>query len=342
MTPSTILVTGATGFIAKHCIAELLRQGHQVRGTVRDTARSGESVRRALERAGLDPSPLSIVAADLEHDAGWDEAVAGCSHVLHVASPFPIHQPSDQNAIIRPARDGALRVLRAAAKAGVRRVVLTSSAVAIMYASGKAPGHIFTEADWTDTERRDLTPYMVSKTLAERAAWEYALTAPGAPELCCINPGLVQGPALDDDLSTSLEVQRLMGKGAYPGAPSITFPISDVRDVAALHVLAMTHPKAAGERFIAANGTSSLMGMGRIVAAALPDLKSKVPKFELPDMVVRGLAKIDKRLAAVLPELGAVRVCSNAKARETFGFAFRDADAAIRDGALSLRALGVI
>ncbi len=340
--PTTVLVTGATGYIAKHCIAELLRQGRAVRGTVRDAARSGDGVRRAMQNAGVDLSRLSIVSADLEQDGGWDDAVADCSHVLHVASPFPIQQPTDREVIIRPARDGALRVLRAATKAGVRRVVLTSSAVAIMYASGKTPGHVFTEADWTDAERRDLTPYMVSKTLAERAAWDYVRATPAAPELCCINPGFVQGPALDDDLSTSLEVQRLMGKGAYPGSPSITFPISDVRDVAAIHVLAMTHPKAAGQRFIAANGTSSLMGMGRIIAAALPDLKSKVPKFELPDLVVRGLAKFDKRLVAVLPELGAVRVCSNAKARETFGFAFRDPDAAIRDGALSLRALGVI
>ncbi len=342
MTQSTILVTGATGFIAKHCIAELLRQGYPVRGTVRDPARSGDAVRRAMQNAGVDAAGLTLVAADLERDDGWDAAVAGCSHVLHVASPFPIQQPKDQGEIVRPARDGALRVLRAATKAGVQRVVLTSSAVAIMYAAGRAPGHVYTEADWTDVTRSDLTPYMVSKTLAERAAWDYARTTPGAPQLVAINPGFVQGPALDDDLSTSLEVQRLMGKGAYPGAPSITFPISDVRDVAAIHVLAMTHPEAAGERFIAANGTSSLMGMGRIIAATLPDLKSKVPKFELPDMVVRGLAKFDKRLVAVLPELGAVRGCSNAKARDVLGFSFRDADAAIRDGALSLRKLGVI
>lgn len=342
MTKATVLVTGSTGFIAKHCIAALLREGHVVRGTVRDVTRAGDGVRRAMANAGVDASGLSLVSADLEHDAGWDAAVAGCSHVLHVASPFPIQQPANSDEIVRPARDGALRVLRAATAAGVRRVVLTSSAVAIMYAAGKSPGHVFTEADWTDPTRPDLTPYMVSKTLAEQAAWDYVGATPGAPELCCINPGFVQGPALDGDLSTSLEVQRLMGKGAYPGAPSITFPISDVRDVAAIHVLAMTHPKAAGERFIAANGTSSLMGMGRIIAATLPDLRSKVPKFELPDMVVRGLAKFDKRLVAVLPELGAVRVCSNAKAREVLGFAFRDADTAIRDGASSLRGLGVI
>lgn len=342
MTQPTVLVTGATGFIAKHCIAELIRQGYPVRGTVRDPVRAGDQVRLALRNAGVDPGALALVAADLERDDGWDAAAAGCGHVLHVASPFPIEQPKDREAIVRPARDGALRVLGAATRAGIPRVVMTSSAVAVMYAASPIPGHLYTEADWTDPARPDITPYMVSKTVAERAAWDYVRATPGAPALTTINPGFVQGPALDTDLSTSLEVQRLMGQGAYPGAPSITFPIADVRDVAALHVLAMTHPKAAGERFLAANGTSSLMGMGRIIAATLPDLKSKVPKFELPDLVVRGLAKLDKRLVAVLPELGAVRTCSNAKARDVLGFRFRDAEAAIRDGALSLRALGVI
>jgi nucleoside-diphosphate-sugar epimerase len=337
-----VLVTGATGFVAKHCIAELLRHGYRVRGTARDVERGIVGLRGALGNAGVDASRVELVSADLERDAGWDAAVAGCSHVLHVASPFPIEQPKDREAVVRPARDGALRVLRAATRASVKRVVMTSSTVAIMYTAENRPGHVYSEADWSDPARPDLTPYMVSKTVAERAAWDYVRATADAPELCCINPGFVQGPALDADLSTSLEVQRLMGKGAYPGAPSISFPIADVRDIAALHVIAMTHPAAAGERFLAANGTSSLMGIGRIIATALPDLKSKVPRFELPDLVVRGLAKIDRRLAAVLPELGATRNCSNAKTREQLGFAFRSADDAIRDGAISLRRLGII
>jgi len=235
-----------------------------------------------------------------------------------------------------------LRLLQAATRAGVKRVVLTSSTVAIMYTTAHTPGHVYSEADWSDPERADITPYIASKTLAERAAWEFVRATPGAPEMAAINPGFVQGPALDADLSTSLEVQRLMGTGAYPGAPAISFPIADVRDIAALHVLAMTHPKAAGERFLSANGTSSLMGIGRIIAATLPDLKGKVPKLELPDMVVRGMARFDRRLKSVVPELGTTRICSNAKARDLLGFNFREAEASIRDGALSLRALGVI
>lgn len=342
MSEPLVLVTGCTGFVAKHCIAELLRRGFRVRGTARDAERGVIALRGALGHAGIDSRAVEVMTADLERDAGWEQAVRGVSYVLHVASPFPIEQPKDREALVRPARDGALRVLAAATAARVPRVVMTSSTVAVMYVAAPRPGHVYTEADWTDPARPDITPYMASKTIAERAAWDYVRATPGAPELVTVNPGFIQGPALDTDLSTSLEVHRLMGKGAYPGAPRISFPVADVRDVAELHVAALTHPGAAGERFIAANGTASLMGIGRIIAAALPDLARKVPRFELPDMAVRGLAIFDKRLVAVLPELGAERVCDNAKARRVLGHAFRPAEQAIRDGALSLRTLGVI
>jgi nucleoside-diphosphate-sugar epimerase len=338
----TVLVTGATGFIAKHCVAELLRAGYTVRGTARDAAKGLDSVRKALARAGVDGSGLAMVAADLTRDDGWAEAVQGCRYVLHVASPFPIEQPRTRDELVGPARDGALRVLRAATGAGVERVVLTSSSVALMYTAERPAGHVYSEADWTDTTRADITPYIASKTLAEQAAWDYVRATASAPQLAAINPAFVQGPALDPDLSTSLEVQRLMGKGAYPAAPRVEFPVVDVRDVAALHVKAMTHRNAAGERFIAANGSASLYGIGRQIAAALPDLARKVPKFEMPDAMVRGLALVDKRLRTVLPELGTVRRCSNAKARETFAHEFRSPETAIRDAALSLRALKLI
>lgn len=338
----TVLVTGATGFIAKHCIAELLRQGFAVRGTARHAANGLDNVRKALARAGVDGSALTMVSADLTRDDGWADAVQGCRYVLHVASPFPITQPQTREELVAPARDGALRVLRAATAASVERVVLTSSSVAVMYTSARPAGHTYTEADWTETARADITPYIASKTLAEQAAWEYVRTTAGAPQLAAINPAFVQGPALDPDLSTSLEVQRLMGKGAYPAAPRVEFPVVDVRDVAALHIKAMTNPRAAGERFIAANGSASLYGIGRQIAAALPDLKGKVPKFEMPDLMVRAIAIADKRLRTVLPELGTVRRCSNAKAREVLGHEFRSAETAIRDAALSLRALHLI
>ncbi len=338
----TVLVTGVTGFIAKHIVAELLRSGYAVRGTARDAAKGLDSVRKALARSGVDTAGLSVMAADLMRDEGWADAVRGCRYVLHVASPFPIEQPKMREDLVAPARGGALRVLRAATAAGVERVVLTSSSVAVMYTGARPAGHVYSEADWTDTTRADITPYIASKTLAEQAAWDYVAATPNAPQLAAINPAFVQGPALDPDLSTSLEVQRLMGKGAYPAAPRVEFPVVDVRDVAGLHVKAMTHPRAAGERFIAANGSASLYGIGRQIAAALPDLKGKVPKFEMPDLMVRGLAVFDKRLRTVLPELGTVRRCSNAKAREVLGHEFRPAETAIRDAALSLRAFHLI
>ncbi len=341
MDKTLVLVTGASGFIAKHCIAELAKAGYSVRGTVRDLA-SADQVREALARAGADASRVSFAAADLTRDEGWDAAVAGCAYVLHVASPFPMEQPRDREDLVRPARDGALRVLRAAARAGVRRVVLTSSAVAIMYPAGRAPGHIYTEADWTDAGRRDITPYIASKTLAEQAAWAFARETPGAPELTVINPAFVQGPALDSDLSTSHEVLRLMARGLYPAAPRIEFPVTDARDVAALHVTAMTHPKAAGERFLSANGSLRLIAFGRLMVEECPDLASKAPRFELPDFAVRGLALFDRRLRSILPELGHARFCSNAKARDVLGHTFVPAEDAVRAAARSLRELGVI
>src|SRR5690606_22130545 len=238
---SSVLVTGATGFIAKHCIAELIRQGYRVRGTARHSdART--SVVNALARGGIDASHLEICKADLLHDDGWDAATEGCSHVLHVASPFPVKPPRNRDEVVRPAVDGTLRVLKAAARAGVQRVVLTSSMAACVYPAGGKQERTYTEADHTDAARADISPYVASKALAERAAWDFVRTTPNAPELTVINPGLVYGPALDLDLSTSHEVLTLMAKGKYPAAPRAGYAVVDVRDVAAAHVVAMTHP----------------------------------------------------------------------------------------------------
>ncbi len=338
----TVLVTGATGFIAKHCIAELLRNGFHVRGTVRDPAKSADAVRRAIARSGLDAGRIEIDAADLLKDNGWDEAAKGCRFMLHVASPFPITQPKTRDELVAPAREGALRALKAATAAGIERVVLTSSTVAVMYGSGVPEGHVYSEADWSDTGRTDITPYIASKTLAEQAAWDYARTTSGAPQLTVINPGFVQGPALDPDLSTSLEVLRLMGKGAYPAAPRVEFPVVDVRDVAEIHLKAMTLPQAAGERFLATEGSASLHGIGKQIAQTLPDLARKVPKFEMPDAMVRTIAVFDKRLRTVLPELGVVRRCDNTKARTVLGHTFRAPPEAISTAAQSLRDLRII
>ena len=336
-----VVVTGASGFIAKYVIAELLRRGYAVRGTLRAMDKS-VAVLAAIERAGADPAKLTFIAADLMRDEGWDAVVHRAAYVIHTASPFPVQQPDDPDDVIGPARDGTLRVLAAAHRAGVKRVVLTSSTVAVMYASVYTPGYVFTETDFTDETRASLTPYIKSKTLAEKAAWNYVNSEPGAPQLAVINPAFVQGPALDADLSTSHELLRLMSEGRYPASPKVVFPVCDVRDVATAHAEAMIRPEAAGQRFIVAEGETRLFDIGQRLAAVCPDLKSKVPRFELPDAAVRVLAVADKRLRTILPELGSHRVCSNRKARDVLGLTLRGPDEAIGAAARSLRELKLI
>lgn len=335
-----VLVTGATGFVAKHCIAALLRQGRAVRGTVRDLARA-ESVRAAMRAAGCDAERLSFAVASLDADEGWAEAAAGCSGVLHVASPFPAEEPKRPEDVIRPAREGTLRLLRAARDAGVRRVVLTSSVLAVALPLRDEPGHIYDERDWTDPERPGLTAYMVSKAIAERAAWDF-VQREGGPELVVVNPALVLGPTFDGDISASLEVLRLMAQGKYPAVPRARVNVCDVRDVAEVHVRALAEPAAAGERFLVSGGTASLLDLGRAVAAACPDLARRTPRWELPDWAVRAAARVDGRLRAVLPDLGEPRLCSVAKAERTFGVAFRTPGDAAQASVESMRRVGVI
>ncbi len=341
MSNSLIVVTGASGFIAKHIIAELLKRGRAVRGTLRDAAKA-DDVRHAVTSAGADPSGLSFAVADLLSDDGWDEALSGASLIAHTASPFPIAQPDNPDDVIAPARDGTLRVLRSATRAGVKRVVVTSSSVAILYPSGRPPDHVYSENDFSDETRPTITPYIRSKTLAEKAAWDFVKRTPGAPELVAVNPGFVHGPALDADLSTSHELFRVMASGIYPAAPRIRFPVAHVHDVAAAHAEALERPAAAGQRYLIGEGEMGLYGLGRVMAAELPDLASKAPKFELPDLAVRALSVFDKRMRSILPELGQKKRYTAGKARSELGIAFKSAETAARDSVRSLRALGII
>lgn len=338
---SQVVVTGATGLVAKYTIAEFLRRGHNVRGTLRNMGKA-DGVRAAVTRLGADASRLSFAVADLTSDAGWDDAIAGATAVVHTASPFPISQPDDPDDVILPALDGTLRVLRSATKAAVTRVVLTSSTVAIFYPSGVSAGHIYSEQDYSDETRPDLTPYVKSKTIAEKAAWDFVESTPGAPELVAINPSFVQGPAVDADLSTSHELYRIMAKGTYPAAPSISFPVTDVRDVAAAHAEAAVRPGVGGSRYLVGEGRLSLYELGRIMARELPDLASKVPKFELPDFAVRIAAIFDRKLRTVLPELGEKKDYTNAKVKAELGLTLRNADDAVVAAVRSLRDLRLI
>jgi nucleoside-diphosphate-sugar epimerase len=340
---SKVLVTGGSGFVGSHCLLQLLAAGHEVRTSVRSLKREAD-VRDMLRQGGAaNPGArLSFVEADLASDAGWPEAAAGCDYVLHVASPFPQTVPKDANELIGPARDGALRVLRAARQAGVKRVVMTSSFAAIGYgAEGReAP---FTEEDWTDPDGPDVQPYVKSKTLAERAAWDFVRAEGGGLELSVINPVGVFGPVLGPDYSTSiLVVQRLMD-GAVPGCPRLYFGLVDVRDVADLHIRAMTDPAAKGERFLAVAGDfMSMLDIAKTLKAELGPAASRVPTRELPDWLVRLVAIADPAVKQVLPELGKRKNASNAKARRLLGWAPRTNTEAIVATAKSLRELQLL
>ena len=250
---STVVVTGGSGFIGSHCILQLLAAGHKVRTTVRSLKRESD-VRAMLKQGGADPgNQLSFSVADLESDAGWPEAVAGSDYVLHVASPFPQGVPKDENELIIPARDGALRVLRASRDAAVKRVVLTSSFAAIGYGHPHQ-ANPFDETTWTNVNGEGVLPYVKSKTIAERAAWDFIAKEGRGLELSVVNPVGVFGPVLAADYSTSILIVQKFLDGALPGSPRLNFGVVDVRDVADLHLRAMTQPAAKGERFLALGG----------------------------------------------------------------------------------------
>jgi nucleoside-diphosphate-sugar epimerase len=340
MSGELVLVTGGSGFLGAHCILHLLNAGYRVRTTVRSLKREAD-VRAMLKVGGAEPA-LSFVAADLMDDAGWPEAVAGCDFVLHVASPFPPSQPKNEDELIIPAREGALRVLRAARDADVKRVVLTSSFAAISYGFAST-NHLFTEEDWTDLSSRHLSAYVKSKTLAERAAWDFIAREGGALELAVINPVGILGPVLGADYSISIQiVQRLMD-GAVPGCPRLSFSIVEVRDVADLHVRAMTNPAANGQRFLAVAGDSMTMQqIALVLKKRMGDAASRVPTRVLPDWLVRLVSLTDPTVAQFIPELGKVKNATNAKARRLLGWTPRSNEDALAATAESLLQLGLL
>lgn len=338
---STILVTGGSGFIACHTIVQLLAAGHQVRTTVRSLTREGE-VRTMLQRGGAEPGDrLSFVPADLQHDPGWSEAVGGCEFVLHVASPFPPGVPRHEDELIVPARAGTLRVLRAARDAGVKRVVLTSSFAAVGYGR-KQQAMPFDESSWTDLSG-EVTAYAKSKTLAERAAWEFIAGEGGALELSVINPVAVFGPVLGPDYSSSILILRRIMQGAVPGWPQLYFGVVDVRDVAELHILAMTRPAAKGERFLAVAGDfMSIRDIAKVLRARMGAAAAKVPIRQLPTWLVRVAALRNATLRQLLPELGKVKNATNEKARRVLNWSPRSNEESIVAAAESLVRLGLL
>jgi nucleoside-diphosphate-sugar epimerase len=340
---STVLVTGGSGFIGGHSILQLLAAGHSVRTTVRHLKREVD-VRTVLKQAGanINDGQLRFYAADLENDAGWSEAVAGCEYVLHVASPFPSTIPKNEDELIVPAREGALRVLRAARNAGVKRVVMTSSFAAIGYGQ-KEQSQPFNETNWTDINGDGLTPYVKSKTLAERAAWDFTAREGSAMELAVVNPAGVFGPVLSADYATSILIVRRMLDGSIPGVPRIYFGAVDVRDVADLHLRAMTNPAAKGERFLAVAGEFlSMFEIANVLRTHLGAAASKVPKRQLPDFLVRVVALFDAEVRQAVPELGKHKNATSEKAQRVLGWAARSNEEAIVATAESLLRLGLV
>lgn len=311
---SPILVTGASSFVGIHTIIQLLEQGYTVRGTIRSLSKESE-VREAVAKYGQANDRLELKAADLEQDAGWDEAMNGVEYVLHVASPFPLFEPENEDELIIPAVQGTLRVLRAAHKASVKRVVQVSSVAAI--SSGhKDKTRTFTEEDWSLIEN-NIGAYAKSKTLAERAAWDF-INGPENThrmELVTINPPLILGPVPNKNFRTSVEVVRTYMLGQVPGVGRIKMGLVDVRDVAAAILLAMTTPEAAGHRFLCSGGTLWLKDIAGTLHAEYSGRGYKIPTFEFPSWVVRFLGLFDKKIARVTESLDIDHEQSNEKAR---------------------------
>lgn len=336
-----VLVTGGSGYIAGFCIAQLLREGTQVSTTVRTSSREAD-LRAAVGRLVRADDKLKVVVADLNADGGWEDACSDCSGVLHVASPIPSRSPKNDDDLIRPARNGALRVLKAARDAGVGRVVMTSSTAAVAYGRG-GRSQPFTEVDWSDPgDRTDSSAYERSKMIAERAAWDWHSREAGALELVTVCPGAVLGPVLGGDFSASIDIVKRLIDGSLPGLPHFGWPLADVRDIADLHVRALRAPDAAGQRFIGAGPFYWMEDIARVLRERIPEVAGKVPGRRLPSWLVRLSSVFDPVVRGRLFELDKERPVSAEKAKRELGWVPRSNDEAIIDTARGLLAEGIV
>lgn len=333
----TALVTGGSGYIAGFLIRQLIENGWTVNTTVRSLKREGE-VRGWLK---TDDSKLHFFAADLENDAGWAEAMAGCTHVAHVASPFPLGVPKHADELVVPAREGALRALRFAKDAGVKRFVLTSSMAAVAYGHGSARS-MYNEADWTNLDNPDVMPYPRSKTVAERAARDWAAANAPEMEFASVNPAAVFGPLVSDDLSTSIEVVLQLLDGKVPMCPDVGFGIIDVRDVADLHYRAMTAPGIRDERYVCSGPFLKMIEVADILKANLGDKARKVPTRKMPDWVLKLFAILRPELKQLVNELGNVRGGDSSHAEKTLGWTIRPVQESVLATANSLIERGIV
>jgi dihydroflavonol-4-reductase len=336
MSEERVLVTGGTGYLARWCIRLLLERGNAVHTTVRD--QSAVAGLRSLVSADTDPERLRAFPVDLVRDDGWKQAADSCEYVLHVASPFPPAQPKDPDDLIVPARDGTLRVLDAAYAAGARRVVVTSSIAAIRNTGTAAAEHPFTEEDWASPGNRAATPYDRSKLAAERAAWDHARDTGHTGQLSVINPGAIIGPLLGPRRTYSLQTIERLLTGSMPAIPHLGFPFVDVRDVADLHLRAMTDPAAAGQRFIGTGPFRWLADVAAILRIGLGPQARRVPKRQAPDWLIRLIARFDPGVRTFVDELGHRVDYSAGKAESLLGWTPRPVEESVIDCARSILA----
>lgn len=330
--PNHVFLSGVTGFIAKRIALDLLNAGHSVKGSLRNATRT-EEVRDAIRPHLTDPSAienLTFAQLDLTKDDGWSDAMQGCDTLMHTASPFPLSPPKDENEVIRPAVDGTLRALNAAMDTNITRVILTSSVVAI---EGNDLPNPQTPANWTDPNHPRATPYCKSKTLADRAAWDFAAEHPEM-QLTTINPSLVFGAPLDAHYGTSLSLIERMMAGKDPALPPIGFGIVDVMDVSAMHIAAMERPKTAGNRYIASSGTLSMPAIGKHLATTYPE--RKIATRTAPKWLLKTLALFDPAIKGILPQFGYVPDFDTSDSARDLGITFTPTLTALDPAAASV------
>ena len=322
----TVLLTGASGYIAKHIALQLLEAGYNVRGTVRDLSRGAEvteAIRPHLKDDSNLETRLAFVALDLTTDTGWTEAMDGVDVLMHTESPFPLDQPKNEDDLIRPAVDGAMRALRAAHAAEVKRVILTSSTAAISGSALPAGDISFDETNWTDPTDPDAGAYVRSKTLAEQAAWNFVSKDAPDMHLTTINPGFVLGAPLDQHFGTSIQVIERLLRGKDPMLPDIGFSTVDVQDVAEMHVTVINKPETFGQRIMTVDSFLTFKDIAQAVKAAFPS--RRIPTRVAPNFLIRILGRFDPTIKSIIPGLGRVDRIDNSRARATIGRGMRQA-----------------
>ena len=331
-----VLVTGASGYIGLHVIAQLIDRGYLVRGSLRSRDRESE-VRNALSKVVNTENKLEICELDLLKDDGWDDAAQGCEYVIHVASPLVQKAPDDENEVIEPAKQGLIRALKSAIKNKVKRFVMTSSFSAVGYGHDR---DVFDESHWTDP-KRNIGAYNKSKAIAERAMWDHLESLPESDriEAVAINPTLVVGPSLSDDMGTSNMFIQKMLEGSYPAAPKIHFGFVTVEDTARAHIEAMLNPNASGKRFILSEKNMWLREMNQVL---VNNGYAKAPLKQLPDFLIKFLGLFNKELSVISGFVGRTKFTNSENAKNILDFKFEGVDNAIINTAKKFEELGII